>query len=114
MGNLTTLATARKVPKAITATRADDGALLVRIEAAPVTVVDELVKLADTGIEDRAWRALVKSGELAARKIGREWWSTRSALCRLILDAPTAAKSNPTHEKPDDAYAALIAKGGRR
>lgn len=60
--------------------RAPDGALVVRIEAAAAGAPDELVPLNESGLEEKAWKALIRKGELRARKLGRRWYTTRSAL----------------------------------
>lgn len=109
MGTLTRLPTPSRPPTVTTSTDAS-GAIIVRIEATSTLPPDDLVDLAKSGLEGRAWRALVRSGELPARKIGRRWMTTRSALCRLVLEAPKP----PASDDPTDAYAALLAKRGAR
>ena len=49
--------------------------------------VDDLVPF-PFGLEANAARALIKSGELKARKIGRRWYAKRSSVIALIDNAP--------------------------
>lgn len=84
--------------------RSADGSIVVRIEAPAVGAPDEIVPLNKSGLEEKAWKALVQSGELRARKLGRRWYTTRSALCALVLDAPAPKKRAAA---PD--YRALVA-----
>lgn len=86
-----------------------DGAIVVRIERAATAPADELVPLSECGLEEKAWRKLVRSGELKARKIGRLWFSTRRALCSLVLDAP-ASRKRPVAT----SYADLVANAGSK
>lgn len=74
--------------------------------------VDELVALDACGLEQRAWRALIASKELAARKIGRRWYSTRAALAALV---PSVTKVPAVvEEKPADDYAQVVQMSARR
>jgi excisionase family DNA binding protein len=38
---------------------------------------------AELGVSERRVRALIASGKLAARKMGRDWWITEAALEKL-------------------------------
>lgn len=90
----------------ISSSRDANGAVIVRIEPGQVSAPDALVPLTESGLEERAWRALVRSGELQARKLGRRWYTTQAALVALVLQAPKAAPA----VAPDDAYAALLGR----
>ncbi len=73
---------------------------------------DALVPLTAAGLERAAAMRLVRSGELAARKIGRRWMVRRGDLARLVAAQPTKAAVPPR-----TIYAAVVAsvtgKGGR-
>lgn len=111
-------ATRKEVAPRITTSCEEGGAVVLRIETANAAPVDELVELGASGLESRAWKALVKKGELPARKLGRKWYTTRSALCRLVTEAPTKVAARTTKKASDldelDAYIALVSKGAQR
>lgn len=63
------------------------------------------------GLEARTARALVNSGELRSRKIGRKTYALASDLTALVMNAP----AKPSAPAPADSYQALVAKArGRR
>lgn len=63
------------------------------------------------GLEARTARALVNSGELRSRKIGRKTYALATDLAALVMNAP----AKPSAPVPADSYRALVAKArGRR
>jgi hypothetical protein len=76
-------------------------------------VADELVPLADAGIERRALRRLQRDGRLPVERIGRRLYTRRSALLALVITTP--AKEVPPNAAPvaDVAQAAREAYAGR-
>lgn len=90
--------------------RATDGSIVVTLPATPVVVAapDGLVHRGNSGIEARAFDALVASGELPSRKLGRRVYARRSDLLKLI----DVVRAEP--QAPVDELAAAVAKAARR
>ena len=60
---------------------------MISCTAGVLPPMDDLVAF-PFGLEVNAARALIRSGELRARKIGRRWYCKRSDLLALIDNAP--------------------------
>jgi hypothetical protein len=78
--------------------------LVIRIPiAAPPTTIaaNDVVALEECGIESKAVHRLRKSGELTCRKLGRTWYTTRSALAALIKVPSPAEASCVVPQAPD-------------
>jgi len=71
---------------------------------------DELVALAECGLEASAWRKLVRNGELPCRRIGRRWYTTKRALAALVgTGHPQVATLDPSDEPEGaDEYQAAL------
>ena len=76
-----------------------------------VQPADELVKF-PWGLERNAARALIASGELRARKIGRCWYARRSDVLALITNAPKPAKASGASIPQDLAAIAERTRNG--
>jgi hypothetical protein len=119
MGTLARLQTPRKAEpsraeatqQAPTAEQAAAALTILRayLAAGTAASADEAIPLSQSGLEEKAWRKLIRSGQLRARKIGREWWTTKQALCGLILEHPAPAKRSLA-----PAYADLVAASTAR
>ncbi len=72
-------------------------------------VEEELVRVRDLPLEERARTDLIRDGHLRAVKIGRELWTRRSELARLIDVLPSVNAS-----KPDDEVAAAARRRAAR
>src|SRR5262249_54482072 len=104
----------RIVRKDETNAEADDGTVRIEVRAVAFEPPDELIALTDSGLEEKAWKALVRSGELRARRIGRKLYTTRSALVALVRERDVkAAAQKPKASSAAEAYAALLASDDR-
>jgi hypothetical protein len=114
MKNRTALAVVRNSDEArprFTTSTASDGAILVRIEAAPtVEAPDDLVPF-PFGIEASAARKLVREGLLVAAKIGRRTYAKRSAVLALV--DKLASRTTAAPEDAEDAYRAMVRRASR-
>lgn len=110
MGTLHPLRRAGKTP-GVSAVH-EDGAIVVRIEAAPpVEAPDELVAF-PFGLEASAARKLVRDGILIAAKIGRRTYAKRSAILALV-DKLASNGATTTTADADDAYRAMVRRASR-
>ena len=80
----------------------------VRRGSMVVTPGDELVPLNECGLDEKTRARLVRSGELPARKLGRRWFTKRSALLALIDEKPRPSES-ATPADPREAARATYA-----
>ena len=91
-------------------------ALIAAADALPETeakTTDELVPLAKSGIELKAVKALIRSGELPHRKLGRVTYVLRSDLIRLVKNAPAKPVKAPPSTIDPGEYLRQIA-GAKR
>jgi hypothetical protein len=101
---------ARQVSGPIVVVDAAELAQLVR-DAVASAAGDELVPLASCGLEARAVAALVASGELPVRKIGRRRYTTKRALAALVTSSsPSVALGDSDGEWRARVAARRVAK----
>lgn len=70
---------------------------------------DELVPLADAGVELRALRRLVRQGRVRSTRIGRRVYVSRADLAGLVGQAPASASATARAPASDAASAARAA-----
>lgn len=83
---------------------------LANLLGATTTAPDELVCF-PFGLEVSSARALVASGELPARKLGRKYYAKRSAVLALVDAAPKVA--NDAREDAEDEVLSSLARRTR-
>lgn len=84
-------------------------------EAGPAGAVDALLPVAvlaaEWSLEARGLMSLVRSGELPARKIGRQLCVRRSDVLKVVDLKPVAPERKPS--SVEESYATLLARSGK-
>jgi excisionase family DNA binding protein len=70
---------------------------------------DSLVAAADSGLERRALRRLIRDGRVRSTRIGRRVYVSRADLAGLLADAPPSGARSTPAAAPDAASAARAA-----
>jgi excisionase family DNA binding protein len=80
---------------------------------------DDLVPMADAGIERRALRRLIREGRVRATRIGRRTYVSRADLGALLAASPVASAARTAPDPAEAARAAygvtlrVVGRGGR-
>jgi hypothetical protein len=90
--------------------------LLDALEARAQAPADELVALEDCGLERRAVDALRRAGRLPCVKLGRRWYTRRSAVLALCpeVGTPVLPPEHAAPEERDDLAAAALKRALRK